>query len=168
MSVCFMGWHPGWRRVQAAGSRPSGRVVSIGNVDRQWIQIQVWRPAFGDAPMAGRGDRAPSGLPGPSTEDIALSEGEDQGERAPAASRAERPGGCSRTARASCSASVGSIPGQLSIAPMASCSGISGRPGAGARNRRWRAQPMPSACWSSGQAWCRSRCQYGQSCVPGP
>jgi putative transposase len=31
-----------------------------------------------------------------------------------------------------------------------------------------RAQPVPSACWSSGQAWCRSRCQYGQSCVPGP
>ena len=31
-----------------------------------------------------------------------------------------------------------------------------------------RAQPVPSACWSSGQAWCRSRCQYGQLCVPGP
>src|SRR6266480_1540156 len=31
-----------------------------------------------------------------------------------------------------------------------------------------RTQPVPSACWSRGQAWCRSRCQYGQLCVPGP
>jgi hypothetical protein len=83
--------------------------------------------------------------------------------------RREAPG-CGRTARAWC-------PGE----PWAASRG-------GSRSRRWGrpaasagagwapepsiaagpAQPAPSACWSSGQARCRSRCQYGQSCVPAP
>src|SRR6266849_2618641 len=44
MSVCFIGWHACWRCARAAGLRPSGWVVWIGDADRQWIQIQVWWP----------------------------------------------------------------------------------------------------------------------------
>jgi hypothetical protein len=32
---------------------------------------------------------------------------------------------------------------------------------------RRRVRRVPSACWSRGQAWCRSRCRYGQLWVPG-
>ena len=172
VSVCFMGWHACWRCARAAGSRPSGWVVWIGYADRQWIQIQVWRPLSGDAPVAGRGDGAPSGLPGQSVltcrrQTTSLWVREKIRQNAPWPPVAPGgPGPAAGPPGRGVPASAGSVPGRLSIASMGPSGGIGGagwvpEPGITAGP----AQPAPSACWSSGQAWCRSRCQYGQSCA---
>src|SRR5260370_35344353 len=89
MSVCFIGWHACWRCARAAGSRPSGWVVWIGDADRQWIQIQVWWPLVWRCACGWPRGRGALGLVRaiaphlPPAEATALGEGEVLGDAAP-------------------------------------------------------------------------------------